>query len=189
MKRYYITDGSQLDGISGLLQCIARNLQDAVDFIQIREKDLPPKELLALVRSALALPNRYGTKILVNARLDIALAAGAHGVHLPSDSITAAEIRRVVPPGFLIAVSTHSKNDILDGVDFAVFGPIFAPLSKTSPRLPVGLQGLREMTAAATVPVFALGGITPENALACIESGASGVAGITMFQAESKRRT
>src|SRR5437868_2906391 len=102
--RYYITDRKPLGGIEPLLRTIAAAIQDGVTHIQIRERDLTARDLLSLARQAVAL----GGRILINDRADIALAAGAQGVHLPADSISPAQLRAIVPPGFLIAVSCHS---------------------------------------------------------------------------------
>ena len=186
MQRYYITDRRQLGGTSSLLKCIARNLRDGVEMVQIREKDLPARELAALVRRVLALPNPTGAKILVNTRLDVALATGAQGVHLTSDSVDAARIRVIVPPGFLIGVSCHAREDVLvaerGGADFVVFGPVFEPISKATYVSPRGLTELASISHSVSIPVFALGGITALNAGSCIQAGAAGVAGISLFQ-------
>jgi thiamine-phosphate pyrophosphorylase len=184
MTRCYITDRSQLGGVEALLASIARNAAMGVELIQIREKDLTARELLALARSAVAM--RRESRILVNARLDIAIAAGAQGVHLPADSISASELRRISPEGFLIGVSCHSIDELRsaegDGADFVVYGPVFDPLSKERVQPAVGIDGLHMACAAVKMPVYALGGITEENAAACVAAGAAGIAGITLFQ-------
>jgi thiamine-phosphate pyrophosphorylase len=157
-----------------------------VDWVQVREKELAARELMELVRSVMAMPNLRSVKILVNSRVDVAIAARAAGVHLPAGSIAAREWRAVAPPGFLIGVSCHSFDDVLlaerEGADYVLFGPVFAPLSKMSDLTPRGLELLRRVSGAVKIPVLALGGITWENAAACVEAGAAGVAGITMFR-------
>ncbi|SRR5712691_1356487 len=186
MIRCYITDRLSLDGEARLLDTIARNISAGVDWIQIREKDLSARELLDLVRSALALPNTAGTKILVNTRVDVALAAGAAGVHLPAGSIPPRSWRAITPRGFLIGVSCHTVEEVraaeADGADYAIFGPVFAPLSKGSNLAPRGLEALAEAAGAVKIPVLALGGITRERIPECTAAGAAGVAGISLFQ-------
>src|SRR5437879_8384280 len=97
----YITDRRAIGGVPAVLDAIARNIAAGVDWIQIREKDLSAREMLDLTRCALALPNQTGAKILVNTRVDVALAAGAAGVHLPAGSIPPRTWRAITPPGFL----------------------------------------------------------------------------------------
>jgi thiamine-phosphate pyrophosphorylase len=180
MIRCYIT------GSPARLDVIERNLAAGVTWIQIREKNLSARALFELVEAACKMPNPHRSKIIVNTRADVALAArvaGAAGVHLPSGSPPARLWRR---PDFLAGLSCHSVDDVrqaeTDGADYALFGPVFAPLSKFSGLEPRGLDQLARAAQAVRIPVLALGGITRENSAACVSAGAAGVAGISMFQ-------
>ena len=188
----YITDRRTLRDGEALLSAISRNLAAGPDWIQIREKDLPARELFALVRAALHLPNPRGVKFLVNTRVDVALAAGAAGAHLPSASPAPRLWRALIPPGFLIGVSCHTAEEVraaeAEGADYAVFGPVFPPLSKTPQGAALGLQALSRAAAAVKIPVLALGGVTSRNAPACRAAGAAGVAGISLYQRGANKR-
>jgi thiamine-phosphate pyrophosphorylase len=172
MMRYCITDSLEVAG---------RAARDGVEMIQIRAKELSARALSDLVKGAVAL--RASSKILVNTRTDVALACGAQGVHLPSGSIAPSTIRRIAPAGFLIGVSCHTIDELRaaenEGADFAVFGPVFASITKSVS--PVGLAALRRATASVRLPVYALGGVTAANAPQCIQAGASGISGISFF--------
>lgn len=190
MLRYYITDRRGLGGsVEALLANIERQIaSERVDWIQIREKDLSGRELVAVARFAveLASNSRNGTRILINSRLDAALAAGAHGFHLPSGSPPASAFRPLAR-NLLIGVSCHNREELAaaeaEGADYAVLGPVFSPLSKAPEGPPLGLKKFEELARSAKIPVLALGGITRENSAACLHAGAAGIAGISLFQA------
>ncbi len=189
MLRCYITDRHSLPAGETLLSSIQRNLSASgppPDWIQIREKDLSARALFHLLEQAMALPNPTGVKFLVNTRADVAIAAGAAGLHLPDHSPDPRCWRRIARPGFLIGVSCHDVEAVRaaagEGADYVFFGPIFAPRSKTSALPERGLRALQEAARAVKIPVLALGGITEENASACSEAGAAGIAAISLFQ-------
>jgi thiamine-phosphate pyrophosphorylase len=200
---YYITDRKQFPGPEPrrrelLLAKIAEAARAGVDFIQLREKDLPARELEALARQAVRIcretrNQKRETKLLINSRCDVALAAGADGVHLPSDDISPSDARAVWSSvrsrnekretrNALIAVSCHTADEVrlaeAQGADFAVFGPVF---EKVGTSLRAGLDALRS-ACLGQMPVLAIGGVTLANARACLEAGAAGIAAIRLSQ-------
>lgn len=182
---YYITDRLQIHGRSLAVQA-RRAARWGVDYIQIREKDLPDRELYALACRVLESVGSTPVRVLINARADIALAAGAHGVHLPARGMRASAVRSWTPEGFLIGVSAHSVAEARragrEGADYALFGPVFYTPSKAPYGPPLGLACLRRACGSVSIPVLGLGGIRPERVAAVLDAGAAGVAGITLFQ-------
>ena len=180
MIRYYVTDRKALGGAAPLLDAIrkAARGENAVDWIQIREKDLDGRDLVDLVRAAIAAAP--AARILVNERADVALAAGAHGVHLPSNSPAPQRFRAIAPRPFLIGVSCHNVDEVrragAEDADFTVFGPVFFTPSKAAYGEPLGVERLRDASRAARIPVLALGGVTRANTALCLNAGAAGIA-------------
>jgi len=200
---YYITDRGQFRGDErtrsrDLLAKVADAASAGVDYIQLREKDLSTRELEMLAREAVAIVRRNSsfTRLLINSRTDVALAAGADGVHLRGEDVAPRDVRQALEAGgvqrlealttdhFLVAASCHSKEDVIradaEGADFAVFAPIFEK-NKAPGAQAAGLAALHE-ACRAKIPVLALGGVTMENATSCLDAGAAGVAGIRLFQ-------
>jgi len=182
---YYITDRRQLPSVS-LLGQIRACARAGVDFIQIREKDLPDRTLFDLACRAVSAARGTRCRILVNVRADIALAAGAAGVHLPASGLRPSDIRPWVPGGFVIGSSVHSLREArracAQGADYLLLGHVFATGSKEGLGPPLGLACLRRVSSGVPAPVLALGGMRPGTIDSVLASGARGVAGITLFQ-------
>jgi thiamine-phosphate pyrophosphorylase len=183
---YYITDRTQTKSRS-LDTCIAGAIGAGVDWLQVREKDLPARSLLALTKNAVESAQPQGqTRVMVNDRLDVAVAAKAHGVHLGARSMPWNLVRRLAPGGFVVGVSCHSLAEALEAqaarADYVLLGPIFATPSKLAYGPPLGLATLRDVTTQVSIPVFALGGITIDLVAPCRQNGAAGIAGIRIFQ-------
>lgn len=163
--------------------------QSGVQLIQIREKDLSARTLTRFTRQAIAVARPLGAKVLVNDRLDVALAAKADGVHLRVNSLAASEVRDIVNrkglTDFLIGVSTHSPAEAeaaqAGGADFIVCGPVYDTPSKRDYGAPLGLEKFAEIVQTVRLPVLALGGITPANLHEPLERGAAGIAAIGLF--------
>ena len=178
MKLYYITDRKAVGGFRPLLDVIRDQMRLGVDYIQIREKDISVRELFEFTLTVLEVrANEFAacvpTKVLLNSRADVALAARADGVHLPSSA------PEETLPGLLVARSCHTLQEVRRAhANFVTFGPVFHSPGKGEPA---GLSALRAACNEGK-PVFALGGVTWENASACLESGAAGIAGIRLFQ-------
>lgn len=182
---YYITDRRRLHGTS-LIACIRKAIEHGVDFVQIREKDLDDRALFNLTSDVLACVRDTQCRVLVNGRADIALAAGAHGVHLPSTGLQVPDVRPWVPDDFLIGVSVHTLPEVrracAQGADYLLLGHIFPTQSKAGHGPPLGLHRLNNACAVSSVPVLGLGGIKAELIESVLDTGAAGVAGIGLFQ-------
>lgn len=157
-----------------------------VDLIQIRERDLEAGELVDLVKRSVAAVANTSARIVVNERTDVALAAGAHGVHLRGDSVDAARLRAAVPPGFIIGRSVHDASEAAatarqGGVDYVILGTMFPTESKPAAVRLQTMTGLAAASAASPVPVLPIGGITLERAADLTRAGAAGIAAIGLF--------
>jgi thiamine-phosphate pyrophosphorylase len=184
---YPITSGKTTpQTISDTLRFVRAVVEAEVVLLQIREKSLPARVLYELATRAAEITRGSKTRLLVNDRADIARAAGADGVHLTSQSLPAGVVRRTFGSEFLIGVSTHSLDEARaardGGADFVVFGPVFDTESKRGFGAPQGLDKFRQVADELRgFPVLAIGGISLENAGACFDAGASGVAAISLF--------
>ena len=181
----YITDRKSCP--IPLLQNIKLAIEASVDYIQIREKDLSARELFYLAKEVRALAREHKTKVVLNDRLDVALAANLNGIHLGQQSIPPDQIRsRLVRQGFIIGVSIHSFEELgqaqNQGADYVTFGPVFFTPSKAIYGEPLGIKALKKITQSARVPVLALGGVDRRNYKECLRNGASGIAAIRLFQ-------
>jgi thiamine-phosphate pyrophosphorylase len=189
----YVTDRKAFDPadtVSRVREAIRRAFAAGADWVQIREKDLPGRTLLEIVRNALEAAQGRG-RVLVNDRLEIALAAGAGGVHLGRQSVPAREViawcrRGNAPAEFSIGVSCHSAEEArtaeTDGASYVFFGPVFETPSKKAFGKAQGIASLAEVCGAVRIPVLAIGGVNVENAPQCIQAGAAGIAAIRIFQ-------
>ena len=181
----YITDRHSLAPLPLLphLQAVA---EAGVDLVQLREKDLASRDLLGLAKSAVEAGRGSRTRIVVNDRLDVAIASGAHGVHLGGMSAPPGAVRRHVDKDFLVGVSCHSLEEALKaeagGADYVLLGPIFDTPSKRQYGPPLGLDKLSEVADRIKIPLLALGGITLASVRPCLDAGATGIAAIRLFQ-------
>lgn len=189
---YLITDRRAFpehQSIEGQLDAIEVAARSGCQLIQVRERDLEARDLVAFVRAAISIARPHQSKVLVNDRVDVALAADADGVHLRSTSLNAFDARsvaRLMPQrDFMIGVSVHSLEEstsaIDGGADFLVCGPVFETASKRQYGAPLGVDKLAQISRASKIPVLGIGGINCENAPQVLSQGAAGIAGISLF--------
>jgi thiamine-phosphate pyrophosphorylase len=167
------------------LERVREAARAGVHLVQVRERDLDGGPMLRLTERCVDAVRGTRARVVVNDRVDVALAAGAHGVHLRGDSMDAARVRRIVPPAFLIGRSVHSVAEAVKVsepgvIDYLVFGNVFETGSKPG-REAAGLDQLGRVSAATTLPVLAVGGITQDRAFAIARAGAAGIAAIGLF--------
>jgi thiamine-phosphate pyrophosphorylase len=177
-----------------MLEAIEEALEGGVKAVQLREKDLGVRELLELARQLRGLTKEYGALLFINDRLDVALAAGADGVHLGRESMPVQAARKVSGDALTIGVSVHSAGEAKEaargGADFITLGPVYATPSKLQYGRPVGLDVLHESTRGVSVPVLAVGGIRAGRVHEVLQQGASGIALISaILGAEDIRKT
>jgi len=194
LKLYLITDRKLFHAQCEFYLALETALMAGVKFIQLREKHLPERMILDMAYWVLELAREYGAKLLVNDRVDIALAAGADGVHLGQKSLPAHAVRKITGDDFLIGVSTHSLHEALeaekDGADFITLGPIYHTPSKARYGEPIGVDVIRQVKSRVSVPVLAIGGIKTDTVHEVLNAGADGVAVISgILTAENIRGT
>ena len=189
---YLVTDRHQTGGRS-LRDVVHAALRAGVRAVQLREKDLPTRSLLALACDLAELARTYDARVLVNDRADVCLAAGSVGVHLPAEGMPTSAARGLVGPDRLIGVSAHSADEAAraekEGADFIVLGPIFETPSKRAFGPPIGLSELERARTRCRVPLFGIGGITKDHVRDVLKAGARGVAVIgSVMAAEDVER-
>jgi thiamine-phosphate diphosphorylase len=169
----------------GLVQRIGAAARAGTHMIQIRQPQLEGFAFTRLVQRALEAIEGAPVRILVNDRVDVALAAGAHGVHLRGHSMAASRVRTIAPPGFVIGRSVHSVDEALEaeregGLDYLLFGTVYASASKPG-AAPAGVEVLARVCSAVALPVLAIGGLTASTLAPVARAGAAGFAAIGLF--------
>ncbi len=163
---------------------VAEAARAGVHLIQVRERDLDGGTLRDVVMRCLEAVRGTRTRVLVNDRVDVAIASGAHGVHLRADSLPAARVRQLCPRPFLVGLSVHSAEEARSAdaaaLDYLLFGTVFPSSSKPG-REPAGVERLAVAVVATSLPVLAVGGVTPDTMPLVIGAGAAGMAGIGLF--------
>ena len=193
LPRIYPLTDVQLTGLSHAEQVELLSLGGA-SLIQLREKLLPPLEFYEQAKSAIAVAARRGVQLIVNDRVDVALAVAAHGVHLGQDDMPPAAARKLLGPDAVVGYSTHNVEQAIAAtklpIHYLAIGPIFATASKTDTAPVLGLDGLRAVRAAiGAFPLVAIGGITHANAREVIDAGANSVAVISALLSDPTKIT
>lgn len=194
LKLYLITNRKLFSAHCSLYLAIEVVLEAGVKAIQLREKDLSVRDMFDMAVWMRELTGEYGARLFINDRVDVALAAGADGIHLTRTSIPAHAVRKIAGDRLLIGVSTHSSEEAVeaekDGADFVVLGPVYETSSKVKYGRPVGIDALKDAKARVSIPVFAIGGIRPDKVREVREAGADGIALISgILQSKNIRET
>lgn len=171
---------------ASLLSRLASGAAAGASMIQVRERQLDDRALLEFARQLIQATNGTSCLVTINDRTDVAIAAGAAGVHLKSGAVSGADVRKIAPAGFIVGRSVHSVEDAADaerdgGCDYLFFGTVFPSTSKPADHPVVGIEALKAVCARVSLPVVAIGGITPSRAPAVAASGAGGAAAISFF--------
>ena len=173
-----VTDRSIVTGT--LEDAVEACLDAGLKAVQLREKDLPVRDLLPVARNLRESTRRHGARLAVNDRADVALAVGADGVQRTGASLPVAALRSISPPGFLIGASVHAAAEAraaeLEGADFVFFGPVYDTPSKRPYGPPQGIAAIERVASVVRLPVFAIGGVTPARVAELRRAGAAGVA-------------
>jgi thiamine-phosphate pyrophosphorylase len=191
LRLYLVTDQALTRG-RPLADVVAAAVQGGVTCVQLREKQLGTREFLAqaLILKALLAPQ--GIPLVINDRIDIAMACGADGVHLGQNDLPVDEARKLLPPGVFIGWSVESMDDVQQSaalpVDYLGVSPIFSTPTKTDTKDPWGLEGLAVVRAATPLPLVAIGGIHGGNARDVLRAGADGLAVVSALCAADDPR-
>jgi len=185
-RRRLSPGATETEATDRVVQQVEAASRAGIDIIQIRERDLGPRDLVTLVRRCVASVEGTKARVLVNDRLDVALATGAHGVHLRGDSLETGAVRSLLPAGALLGRSFHNGGEASAAsaqgcLDYLILGTLFQTTSKSGAQR---LTSIRELTAvckASSIPVLAIGGMTVERACAVARAGAEGIAAIGLF--------
>ena len=190
LRLYLCTDRALAKG-RPLLEALEAALIGGVSLVQLREKEFSGREFFFFAREMLALTNRYNVPLIINDRLDIALAVGAAGVHLGQDDLPLAAARRLAGKHFIIGVSARNPKDAVlaeqEGADYLGCGAVFPTGTKAGAGV-IGFQGLAEVVGAVKIPVVGIGGIGPDNAADIMAAGAAGVAVISAILSQDDIR-
>jgi thiamine-phosphate pyrophosphorylase len=191
-RLYLITDRKV--ATKPLPEAVRLALEGGVKAVQLREKDLPVRELLSLAQELRTVTREFGAKLFINDRVDVARAVDADGVHLGGQSMPVEAVRKVVGKAMKIGVSTHNREEAkaaqLGGADFITYGPIFETPSKAKYGIPVGVKSIKDIKNEVSIPIYSVGGINSGNMLQVMSAGADGIAVISaIMKAEDIRKT